>query len=273
MDMNNDNDIIMTGGREVEAEPMEMDDSSFAPGRSRRRHGHMPPNNLPIYGHPEDIRESSETRERRHAAISILNDPELLMFHALSSNEVCTHISTLLSLSLPLFCSSEKQGNEDLKSRTGVVLRKAASFWVARRKKKKKKKRAKPISLQSIPQTRRRFLHHLIGITPPTTRPFAIRDLSRYRSEDSHHVYVRRQPQSSSHDHHGSGSNRSGYTAYEQAPTMIDIIEINGGWETDAEGEGAANKSRNGSSTCGSARSGGGASPGPSGRVKGKGRG
>ncbi|EFW17520.1 hypothetical protein D8B26_000223 [Coccidioides posadasii str. Silveira] len=212
MDMNNDNDIIMTGGREVEAEPMEMDDSSFAPGRSRRRHGHMPPNNLPIYGHPEDIRESSETRERRHAAISILNDPELLMFHALSSNE-------------------------------------------------------------SIPQTRRRFLHHLIGITPPTTRPFAIRDLSRYRSEDSHHVYVRRQPQSSSHDHHGSGSNRSGYTAYEQAPTMIDIIEINGGWETDAEGEGAANKSRNGSSTCGSARSGGGASPGPSGRVKGKGRG
>ncbi|KMP05531.1 hypothetical protein, variant [Coccidioides immitis H538.4] len=212
MDMNNDNDIIMTGGREVEAEPMEMDDSSFAPGRSRRRHGHMPPNNLPIYGHPEDIRESSETRERRHAAISILNDPELLMFHALSSNE-------------------------------------------------------------SIPQTRRRFLHHLIGITPPTTRPFAIRDLSRYRSEDSHHVYVRRQPQSSSNDHHGSGSNRSGYTAYEQAPTMIDIIEINGGWETDAEGEGAANKSRNGSSTCGSARRGGGASPGPSARVKGKGRG
>lgn len=55
--------------------------------------------------------ESSETRERRHAAISILNDPELLLFHALASNEVCTVDTYSHPLPLPLLHFSLAQSH------------------------------------------------------------------------------------------------------------------------------------------------------------------
>ncbi|WEW57064.1 hypothetical protein PRK78_002524 [Emydomyces testavorans] len=226
MNPSHDNDVMVTGEGEVEAEPMEMDDDGHTSGRSRSRHHHRPSSRYLNYTPRDDIRESSETRERRHAALSILNDPELLMFHALASNE-------------------------------------------------------------SIPQARRRFTHHLIGIPPPTTRPFAIRDLSRYpRQDDSQYIYLRRQPPPSASASTGghdttttaSGGNKpSSYTAFEQAPTMIDIIEINGVWQWDrGESEGGAAKAKNVSTTttaAAAAAGAGGASPGSSGRGKGKGRG
>ncbi|EEP81439.1 predicted protein [Uncinocarpus reesii 1704] len=205
--MNFDNDMTTAGGGEVEAEPMERTEKGSASGRpqTRKGPGRFSSSRISSYAHPDELRATSEMRERRHAAMSILNDPELLMFHALSSNE-------------------------------------------------------------SIPQTRKRFLHHLIGIPPPTTRPFAIRDISEHHPEDTQHVYLRRQTQSK-RDGAASGSTKTSYTAYEHAPTMIDIIEINGGWEDDPEDEAGPGRAK-GVQASGSS----GASPGPSGRMKGKGR-
>ncbi|KAI1912010.1 hypothetical protein LOZ61_003551 [Ophidiomyces ophidiicola] len=198
----------MAGGGEVAAEPMEADSDNVASKRQRARYGH---NRVPsdgVYGHPEELDQSSETRERRHAAISILGDTELLTFHALASNE-------------------------------------------------------------SIPQARQRFLHHLIGIPPPTARPFAIQDVSRHRLDDMQHIYPRRPPQLHPKDAGAqkNSGNKSGYTTYEEAPTVVDIIEVNGGWEGNIDSQ---NKTKSVSAS-GSSRSGGGPSSSHT-RVKGKGR-
>lgn len=48
-----------------------------------------------MYLYSDEVQESSENRERRHAAASVLGDSELLMFHAVANNEVSFSNSSL----------------------------------------------------------------------------------------------------------------------------------------------------------------------------------
>lgn len=46
----------------------------------------------PKFVYAEELNEPTESRERRHAALGVLDDLEMLMFHAVSNNEVAhTH--------------------------------------------------------------------------------------------------------------------------------------------------------------------------------------
>jgi len=173
------------------AEEMETDEPSYPDYSSQHRwqnhSGHQPRFDFSMKAYPPltgDMALKSQIRERRHAALSVLTDPELLMIHAVRNNE-------------------------------------------------------------TIPQTRHRFQHHLIGVNKPDNYAiaFSLRDnLHQSFSSDSPSIAI--STVGSSSTLHGPRTSRPDVKAGERdcvsektklPPRVIDIIEVGDGWAREEE--------------------------------------
>jgi len=184
------------------AEEMEVDEPSYPdyPNQHRWHSGHQPRFDFPTKACPPltgDTKLKSQIRERRHAALSVLTDPELLMIHAVRNNE-------------------------------------------------------------TIPQTRHRFQHHLIGVNNPNNYAIA------FSLHDNLHQSFSCDPPSVATSTVGSSSSLHGpRMSYPDAkagecdrvsektklsPRVIDIIEVGDGWAREEEvhraGQGTAPRTR-----------------------------